>query len=133
MTDCSCWFLKKTKHRKKWSIQKMLRNVIILLECLLPYAHHIAYWKCMGSEIQTTVKANELSWVMTLCRHGFHNDVMVYILRTGESTIHRNFFVWVVFMETILSCLLNLKIAAGFKPVLHRVFLGIMVHICIVH
>ena len=87
----------------------------------------------MGSEIQTTVKANELSWVKTLCRHGFHNDVMVYILRTGESTIHRNFFVWVVFMETILSCLLNLKIAAGFKPVLHRVFLGIMVHICIVH
>ena len=31
----------------------------------------------MGSEIQTTVKANELSSVMTVCLNGFLNDVII--------------------------------------------------------
>ena len=33
----------------------------------------------MGSEIQTTVKANELSSVMTVCVNRFHNDVMTHV------------------------------------------------------
>ena len=62
----------------------------------------------MGSGIQTTVKANELSSVMTVCIHGFNSDVMTCMLQIGESTIHRTFVAWVVFMESIFSCL-NLK------------------------
>ena len=41
----------------------------------------------MGSGIQATVKANELSLVMTVSRHGFHNGVMAYILQIGGSTM----------------------------------------------
>ena len=74
----------------------------LLLECLLPYTHPIIYPKCIGSGIQATVKTNEL--VMTVCRcrhrrrcrHGFHNDIMAYMLQIGGSTIHRVFVSWVV-------------------------------------
>ena len=49
------------------------------------YLKHILLYtqKYMGSEIQTTVKANELSSVMTVCVNRFHNDVMTYMLRIG--------------------------------------------------
>ena len=70
--------------------------------------------KYMGSGIQTTVKANELSFVMTVCINGFHN-VMTCMLQIGESTILRIFVPWVVSMEAIFSWL-NLKQDDGFLP-----------------
>ena len=59
----------------------------------------------MGSGIQTTVRSNEFTSTMTVCRNGFHNGVMTYMLQISKSTIHRNFVTWVVFMEAIFSCL----------------------------
>ena len=53
----------------------------LLLECLLPYTHPIIYAKYIGSGIQNTVKPNKLLSVMTVCRHGFHNGVMAYMLQ----------------------------------------------------
>ena len=43
-----------------------VEKVNVLLKCLLPYTHLIVYSKHMGSGIQITVKANELSSVMTV-------------------------------------------------------------------
>ena len=60
----------------------------------------------MGSGIQAIVKANELSSIMTLCRHGFHIGVIAYMLQVSESTIHRIFVVWVVFIEAMFQCIM---------------------------
>ena len=87
----------------------------VLLKCLLPYTHLTVYPKYMGNGIQTTVKTNELSSVMNVCIHDFHNDIMTCILQIGESTIHRIFVAWVIFMEAILSCL-NIKPDNGCLP-----------------
>lgn len=59
----------------------------------------------MGSRIQATVKGIELSLVMTVCRYGFHNGVKTYMLEIGESTIHKIFVTWKVFLEAIFPCL----------------------------
>ena len=69
----------------------------------------------MGSGIQTTVKANELCCVMTVCRCSVQNGIIAYMSSIGESTIHRIFVVCVVFMVTIFSCL-NLKPDDGILP-----------------
>ena len=69
----------------------------------------------MVSGIQTTVKANENSSVMAVCRHDFHNDVIAYMLQIGENTVHIIFVLWVFFMEVIFSCLLNLKPVGEFS------------------
>ena len=37
----------------------------------------------MGSGIQNTGKGNQLLSVMNVCRHGFKNDVMAYMLQFG--------------------------------------------------
>ena len=50
---------------------------------------------------------------MTVYIHGFHNDVMAYLLQFGWSAIHRIFVAWVVFVKAIFSCL-NLKPDDGF-------------------
>ena len=50
---------------------------------------------------------------MAVCRHGFHNGVMAYMLQFGA--IHRIFVAWVVFAKAIFSCL-NLKPDDGFLP-----------------
>ena len=39
--------------------------------------------KMYGSGIQNTLKLNKLLSAMTVCRHGFHNGVMVYTLQFG--------------------------------------------------
>ena len=80
----------------------------IILECLLPYTHPIKYAKCIGSGIETIVKQNKPWTLMTVCGHGFRNDVMTYMLQFGESTIYRIFAAWIVFVNAIFSCL-NLK------------------------
>ena len=48
----------------------------VSFECLLSYTHPILYLKCIDSEIQTTVKPDKLSSVMTVCRHNLNNGVM---------------------------------------------------------
>ena len=52
---------------------------------------------------------------MTLCRRGFYNGAMVYMLQFCESTIHRIFVAWVLFVKAIFLCL-NLKPDDGFLP-----------------
>ena len=52
---------------------------------------------------------------MAVCRHGFHNGVMAYILQFRYSAIHGIFVAWVVFAKAIFSCL-NLKPDDGFLP-----------------
>ena len=115
----------------------------------------IVYPKCIGSGIQTTVKPNELSSVLTVRRYGLHNGVMAYMLQFGESTIHRIFVTWVAFMKAIFSMLKSqtwlwifavmlaevfnktghgltgiIKTWEEFKPVLHpEIFGSITVHI----
>ena len=69
----------------------------------------------MGSGVQAIVKANELSSVMTVCRHGVQNGVMPYILKIEESTIRRIFVAWVAFIEAVISRL-NLKPNDWFLP-----------------
>ena len=49
---------------------------------------------------------------MTVSRHDFHNGVMVYMLKFGESAIHRIIVAWIVFVKAIFSCL-NLKLDYG--------------------
>ena len=71
--------------------------------------------KCMGSLFYTTVKANVLSSVMTVCRNGFHNGVMAWMLKIGERNIHRVFVVKEVFTKAIFSYL-KLKPDDGFLP-----------------
>ena len=50
-----------------------------------------------------------------MCRHGFHNSVVTYILQFGESAIHRIFVAWVVLVKAIFS-FSNLKPDDGFLP-----------------
>ena len=52
---------------------------------------------------------------MTVCRHGFNNGVMIYILQFAESAIHRIFVAWVEYVKVTFSCL-NLKPRDGFLP-----------------
>ena len=49
------------------------------------------YPKSIDSGIQTTDKPNKLLSVMTVCRCGFHNGVMAYMLQFGYSAVHRTF------------------------------------------
>ena len=69
----------------------------------------------MGKGIQATVKANELSLSIAVCRHGFCNGVMAHILQIEESSICRNFVAWLVLMQAIFPCL-NLKHDKRFFP-----------------
>ena len=77
--------------------------------------HPIIYPKFVSSGIQITVKPNILSSVMVVFRHSFHNSVIAYMLQFGESTIHRIFVAWLVFVKVTFSCL-NLKPYDGFLP-----------------
>ena len=52
---------------------------------------------------------------MNVCRHGFQNGIMAYMLQFGWSAIHRIFVAWVVFVKVIFSCL-NLKPDDRFLP-----------------
>ena len=47
------------------------------------YTHPIICPKCIGSGSQNTGKPNKLLSVMTVCRNGFHNGVMAYMLQFG--------------------------------------------------
>ena len=46
---------------------------------------------------------------MTVCKQGFHNVVMAYMLQFAENTIH------VIFMKAMFSCL-YLNLNDGFLP-----------------
>ena len=45
--------------------------------------HLIIYPKYIGSGIKNTGKPNKLLSVMTVCRRGFHNGIMAYMLQFG--------------------------------------------------
>ena len=50
-----------------------------------------------------------------MCRRGFHNSLMAYMLQIVKSTMHRIFVAFVLFMQAILSQL-NLKLETDFYP-----------------
>ena len=85
-----------------------VEKVHILLECLLLYTNPIVYPKCVGSEIKSIVKLNKLSSVVTVCRHGFHNDVMAPMFQFGGGAIHRIYVAWVVLVKVMFPRL-NLR------------------------
>ena len=59
----------------------LLKTYYLNACCLI---HVLLYnQKYMGNGIQTTVKANELFSVMTVCVNSFHNDVMTCMLEIG--------------------------------------------------
>ena len=71
----------ETKPSKfQYDIVRKLRN--LLLECLLPYTHPIIYPIIQAVGFRTLANQTSLSF-MTVCRHGFHNDVMAYMLQFG--------------------------------------------------
>ena len=79
-------------------------NIEYLEKCLFMFLLHILCMifflfiqKCLGSGMQATGWAKELSSVTTACRHGFHNGVMACMLQIGESAIRRFFVAWLVF------------------------------------
>ena len=57
----------------------LLVEKLDILLALLPYTHPIVYPKCIGSGIQNTIKSNELSSVMIVCKHGFHDGVGTHV------------------------------------------------------
>ena len=65
------------------------------------------------SGIQATVKANELSSAMTVRRHGFHNDVLAYMLQLVGKYYSHNFCCVGSFMITVFSCKI-LSLMVGF-------------------
>ena len=71
----------------------------------LPYP--IVYPKFVSSGIQITVKANIISSVMAVFGHGFHNNVIAYMLQFGESPIHRSFAAWLIFVKVTFSCIIS--------------------------
>ena len=85
-----------------------VEKVHILLECLLLYTNLIVYPKCVGSEIKSIVKLNKLSSVVTVCRYGFHNDVMAPMFQFGGGAIHRIYVAWVVLVKVMFPRL-NLR------------------------
>ena len=78
-----------------------------------PYSDVIIYPDCKGTGKRSLDKLAELSAVLTICRQSLHQGVMAFMLKVGESTIQRIFVGWIVFLETIFTCI-NLKPEAGF-------------------
>ena len=77
-----------------------------------PYSDVIIYPDCKGSGKKSLDKPTELFVVLTICRHSLHQGVMAFMVKVGESTIERIFVGWIVFPETIFTCI-NLKPEAG--------------------
>ena len=85
----------------------------ILWNCVQPYSDVIIYPDCKGTGERSVDKPTELFAVLAICRHSLHQGVMAFMLKVGESTIQRIFVGWIVFLETIFTCI-NLKPEAGF-------------------
>ena len=79
-----------------------------------PYCDVIIYPDCKGTGERTLDKPTELFAVLSICRHSLHQGVMAFMLKVGESTIQCIFVGWIVFLETIFTCI-NLKPEAGFS------------------
>ena len=92
--------MKQKPSKFQYYVVRKLRNLI--------YTHPVIYPKCIGSRIQNTGKPNKILSVMTVCRHGFHNGVMAYMLQLVKVLSTEIFLAWVVFVKAIFSCL-NLK------------------------
>ena len=85
----------------------------ILWNCVQPYSDVIIYPDCKGTGERSVDKPTELFAVLAICRHSFHQGVMAFMLKVGESTIQRIFVGWIVFLETIFT-FINLKPEAVF-------------------
>lgn len=80
----------------------------ILWNCVQPYSDVIIYPAWKGTGMRSLDKPAELFAVITICRYSLHQGVMAFMLKVGESTIQRIFVGWIVFLETIFTCI-NLK------------------------
>ena len=78
-----------------------------------PYSDVIIYTDCKGTGKRSLDKPPELFAVLTICGHSLHQGVMAFMQNVGESTIQCIFVSWIVFLETIFTCI-NLKPEAGF-------------------
>ena len=98
----STWYALKTNWIRLL-IQRYAQHWIFRKVSVYVSSPHFVYdfflfiQKCLGSGIQATGWAKELSSVMTACRHGFHNGIMACMLQIGGSAIRRFFVAWVVF------------------------------------
>ena len=73
----------------------------IILQCSLPYIHLIPYSDCVGGVSHRKLdSATELMAVLTVCRHGLHQEVMGFMLGLSKATIPRIFIGWVSFLAT---------------------------------
>ena len=60
----------------------------ILIHCLMSHSHVINYPQFKGNDgVGILDKPTERLSVMTVCHHGIHKGVMVYMLNIGESTM----------------------------------------------
>ena len=78
-----------------------------------PYSHCIEYPDCKGTGSRALDKATELLVFLTICRHALHLGIMAYILNLGESTVHRIFVGWAVFLDAFFNKI-NLKPKGGY-------------------
>jgi len=67
----------------------------------------------IGTGERSVDEPTELFALLVICRHSLQRGVMAFMLKVGESTIQRIFVGWIVFLETIFTCI-NLKPEAGF-------------------
>ena len=77
--------------------------------------------------MQATVKPNKLLSGMTVCRHGLHNGVVIYILQFRENTIHRIFGGVDRITESNVLCL-NLKSDDRFLS--YMASQSLVIHVC---
>ena len=95
---------------EKLQIRTFLRsesheNLITYVVCQLRKYMNACYLIYMLSSNNqwdsVTNKATKLLSAVTVCWYCFHNGVMTHMPQISESTMHRTFVAWIVFMEVI--------------------------------
>ena len=109
----SYWNLIEKSNTFKYLCGLCIEQFDILWKCVQPYSDVIIYPDCKGTGERALDKQTELFAVLTICRHSLHQGVMAFMLKVSESTVHRIFVGWIVFLEVIFTCI-NLKPEAGF-------------------
>ena len=75
---------------------------------MIPYRH------CVGGVSHRKLdSATELMAVLTVCRHGLHQGVMVFMLGLPKATIQRIFVGWVIVLATLFNEI-GLKPSSGY-------------------
>ena len=75
----------------------------LLWRCVLPYINLIEYPDCKGTGARALDKVTELFLLLTICRHGLHLGVAGFMVGLAESTIHRIYTGWIVFLSTLFN------------------------------